>query len=120
MAGGQKRTVEVDKLSEAELRSLVPTLLQQLSSQKQRIAELTRMIFGRKSEKSRYAGDATSLLPFAELAELRSELETAEAAANTVTVPEHERAVNKRRKDFPDHLPRRRTEFALGEEDWLS
>jgi hypothetical protein len=44
----QETKVEVDKLDEQELRDFTSTLLQKISLQEQRIAELTRMIFGRK------------------------------------------------------------------------
>lgn len=109
VAGIRKTKVEVSKLSESELRELVPTLLQ-------RIAELERMQFGRSSEKSRYMDPAT-LLPFAELDELRADLEKAVAAAEMIDVPAHTRKANKRRKDFPDHLPRRTTVHEVNRED---
>lgn len=115
MAGAEKITVDLEQLDEAGLRELVPTLLrkialqeQKIALQEQRIAELIRIVHGRSSEKSRYL-DPSTLLPFAEFEELRAELEEARSSARTVEVPAHERTVNKRRKDFPDHLPRRTT-----------
>lgn len=103
--GGRKTKVNVDELDEAQLRALVPDLLTQ-------IAELQRMLFGRRSEKARYI-DPTTLLPFAEIDELRAEAKAAEQEAETIQVPAHERKRTKRRKDFPEHLPRHRTEFTL-------
>ncbi len=70
------------------------------------------MLFGRRSEKGRYL-DTANLLPFAELDEIRAEAEAAEQQAETIEVPAHERKRTKRRKDFPDHLPRHRTEFTV-------
>ena len=103
--GGRTTKVNVDELDEAQLRALVPDLLMQ-------IAELQRMLFGRRSEKGRYL-DTTNLLPFAELDEISAEAKAAEAEAETVQVPAHERKRTKRRKDFPEHLPRHRTEFTV-------
>ena len=116
MTCARETKVEVEKLDEQELRELTSTLLQKISLQEQRIAELTRMVFGRSSEKSRYMDPAT-LLPFKELDELRADLAEAEAKAKTVAVPAHERKVNKRRKDFPDHLPRRTTVHEVDREE---
>ena len=110
--GGQKKVVEVGKLSEDELRALVPDLLDRLKQSEQRIAELLRMIYGRRSEKSRY-DTATGLLPFDGIDDLREELEAASSEADSITVPAHERKTSKRRSEFPDHLPRHRTEFTL-------
>ncbi len=110
----ERRTqVDVDKLSEAELREFVPSLLQQVASLEQQLAEFKRMLFGRRSEKSRYL-DQKELLPFAELDALKKQLEEAKEAASAVEIPAHTRKKkNKRRNDFPDHLPRRRTTSSL-------
>lgn len=113
---GEKKVIEVDKLSEDELRALVPELLDRLKQGEDRINELLRMIFGRRSEKSRY-DDATGLLPFDGMDDLQKEQELAEAAAQAIVVPEHERKATKRRSEFPDHLPRHRTEFTLSGEE---
>ena len=61
MKRARETKVEVDKLGEQELREFTSTLLEKISLQEQRIAELTRMIFGRRSEKSRYMDPATLL-----------------------------------------------------------
>jgi len=106
----------VESLCEEELRKYTRTLLEKISIQEQRIAELTRMVFGRSSEKSRYMDPAT-LLPFAELADLLEEQKESEATAETVTVPEHKRKANKRRKDFPPHLPVHTTVHSVDPED---
>lgn len=116
MVGGQKITIEVDKLDEEGLRSLVPTLLEKIALLNQELADLRRMAFGRSSEKSRYV-DPSTLLPFAEIGQLRSDLEQAQAKVQTVVVPAHERKVNTRRKDFPEQLPRRHTVHVVGSED---
>lgn len=116
VTGGQKITVEVDKLDEGGLRSLVPALLEKIALLNQEVADLKRMVFGRKSEKSCYV-DPTTLLPFAEIDQLRSDLEQAQANVKTIEVPTHERKVNTRRKDFPEQLPRRHTVFEVDSED---
>jgi len=108
----RKTQVDVDKLSETELRDFVPGLLQQVASLEQQLAEFKRMLFGRKSEKSRYL-DQKELLPFAELDALQKQVEEAKAAAETIEVPAHTRKKNKRRNEFPDHLPRRTTTSSL-------
>lgn len=112
--GGRATTVNVENLDEAQLRVLVPDLLMQLAGLQKQIADLQRMLFGRRSEKSRYL-DATNLLPFAQAAveELRTEAQAAEEEAETVHVPAHDRKRSKRRKDFPEHLPRHRTVFEV-------
>lgn len=104
--------IDLEQIDEAGLRELVPMLLEKIALQDQRIAELVRMVHGRSSEKSRYMHPGT-LLPFAEFDELREDLEAAKKAAKTVEVPAHTRTANKRRKDFPDHLPRRTTTCAV-------
>src|SRR5690606_38448772 len=101
--------VNVDELNEAQLRDLVPDLLM-------RIAQLERMLFARRSEKSRYL-DTTDLLPFAELDELREQAAAAEKRADAIRVEAHERKRTKRRKEFPAHLPRYRTECTLSADE---
>lgn len=108
--------IDVEKLSEAELRELVPDLLSQLKTLTDRVEELNRTVFGRSSEKSRYAVGLLPTLPFAEFKDLADKLKTAEAEAGTVEVPAHTRKKTSRRKDFPDHLPRRTTTFTLSAE----
>lgn len=108
--------VDVEKLNEAELRELVPGLLTHVALLEQQLADLKRMLFGRKSEKSKYFNQ-TDLLPFAEFDALQRELEEAKQAVSTVEIPAHTRKVNKRRKDFPEHLPRRLTTSSLTEEE---
>lgn len=112
--GGRTTTVNVEGLDEAQLRALVPDLLTQLAAQQKQIAELQRMLFGRRSEKSRYL-DETNLLPFAQDAveELRVEAKAAEEEAATVHVPAHDRKPSKRRREFPEHLPRHRTTYEV-------
>ena len=107
--GGRQTKVNVDELNEAQLRDLVPDLLM-------RIAQLERMLFARRSEKSRYL-DATDLLPFAELDELREQAAAAEKRADAIRVEAHERKRTKRRKEFPAHLPRYRTECTLSADE---
>ncbi len=107
--GGRTTQVNVEELDDAQLRALVPDLLMQLTAQQKQIDELKRMLFGRRSEKSRYL-DPSSLLPFPELDELRAEAAATEEQAEAVEVPAHKRKASKRRKDFPEHLPRHHTE----------
>lgn len=107
--GGRTTQVNVDELSEAQLRALVPDLLVQLSQLQTQVSQMQRMLFAGRSEKSRYL-DASNLLPFPELDELRAEAAAAEEQAKTVDVPAHKRKVTKRRKEFPDDLPRHHTE----------
>ena len=83
--GDRKTQVDVDKLSETELREFVPGLLHQVASLEQQLAEFKCMLFGRKSEKSRYL-DQKELLPFAELDALKKQVEEAKAAAE-IEVP---------------------------------
>ena len=46
---------------------------------------------------------------------MRAEAKQAECAAERIEAPAHSRTVTKRRSDFPDHLPRKRTECTLVE-----
>jgi transposase len=112
--GGPTTKVSVDELDEAQMRELVPTLLQTIAQLQAELADLKRARFGRRSEKGRYL-DGTDLLPFSELDELRAETREAEQAAESIEVPAHSRKKTKRRRDFPDHLPRKRTECTLTE-----
>lgn len=112
--GGQTTKVDVEKLDEAQLRDLVPSLLQTIALLKAELADLRRQRFGRSSEKQRYL-DPTGLLPFSDLDELRTAAQQAAAKAETVEVPAHKRKRTKRRSDFPEHLPRKRTECTLNE-----
>lgn len=112
--GGRTTKVDVDRLGEDELRALVPTLLDTIAKLRSEVAELRRAHFGRSSEKARYL-DPTSLLPFAELDELKSEAEKAAAEAESIEVGGHSRRKSKRRSDFPEHLPRKRTTCTLYE-----
>ncbi len=118
--GGRKQTVNVDALDEAQLRALIPDLLTQISSLKSQMSDLQRMLFGRRSEKSRYI-DPRQLLPFAQEAveEAGADAKAAEEEAEEITVPEHKRKRTKRRKDFPEHLPRQRSVFTIEGEDLL-
>lgn len=111
--GGHKQ-VDLTKLSDAELREYVPSLLHQVAVLEKQVAEFRRMLFGRRSEKSRYLQQG-DMLPFAELEALKKQLEEAQEAASTVVVPEHTRKKTKRRKEFPEHLPRRTTTSSLNE-----
>jgi transposase len=109
--GGGRRQLDVASLSEAELRELVVQLLHQ-------VADLERQLFGRRSEKARYLElDPKGLLPFPEFAQLLTEAQTAQAKEAAITVPAHTRRKPARRGEFPEHLPRRRMEYTLSEED---
>jgi len=55
------------------VRALVPQLLSKIAQLEQQVAHYTRMLFGKKSEKTRYL-DPNGLLPFPEFAELRGEV----------------------------------------------
>jgi transposase len=106
------KRIEVDKLSDSEIRSLVPTLLSQIAKMEKELAELRRRVFGRRSEKGRFL-DPTGLLPFAEFEQLQQAIEDGKAEVSAITVKEHTRDANKRRREFPDHLPTRRTECTI-------
>lgn len=112
--GDRTRQTKVEELDEAQLRQLVPSLLQTIALLKAELADLRRGKFGRGSEKGRYL-DGTGLLPFVELDELRAEAKKAEAVAETVHVPAHTRKGTRRRSEFPDHLPRKRTVCTLND-----
>lgn len=106
--------VEVDKLSDGEVRALVPTLLEKLAAQERELQRLRSMMFGRRSEKSCFL-DPKHLLPFAELAQLQTEVEAKKAEVREIAVPVHVRKVSRRRSEFPEHLPTKRTECTLDE-----
>ena len=72
------------------------------------------MVFGRSSEKSKFLAGC-DLLPFTEFDALTSELAQASATAKEIEVPAHTRNVNRRRAEFPEHLPRERVEYSLTE-----
>jgi transposase len=108
------RRIEVDKLSDGEAKALLPTLLEQIAKMERELQELRRRVFGRSSEKGKFL-DPKGLLPFAEFTQLAKEIEAKKAELTEITVPAHTRKVNKRRSEFPDHLPRQRTECTLNE-----
>ena len=110
--GGRKTKINVDELSDQQLRELVPQLAATIQSLQTQLAEMARALYGRSSEKGRYL-DQSGLLPFAELDAMRDQAAAAQAAAGTIKIGEHEREATKRRKEFPDHLPRQRTEFSV-------
>ena len=110
--GGRKTKINVDELSEQQLRELVPQLAATIQSLQTQLAEMARALYGRSSEKGRYL-DQSGLLPVAELDAMRDQAAAAQAAAGTIKIGEHEREATKRRKEFPDHLPRQRTEFSV-------
>lgn len=112
--GNRTKQVKVEELDETQLRELVPSLLQMIDLLKSELADLRRDKFGRGSEKGRYL-DGTGLLPFSEIDALRGEAKQAAAEAETVHVPAHTRKKTKRRSEFPDHLPQKRTECTLSD-----
>jgi hypothetical protein len=48
------KRIEVDKLSDGEMRTLVPTLLDQIAKMEHELSELRRRVFGRSSEKGKF------------------------------------------------------------------
>jgi len=115
VAAVNERTTQTDlgQLDDAQLRALVPQLIEKITHLEQQVAHYTRMLFGRKSEKTCYV-DPKNLLPFPEFAELRNEVKAAEQRqAETISVPAHARHKSQRRSEFPDHLPRQTTECKL-------
>ena len=112
--GDRKKQVKVEELDDAQLRELVPTLLHTIDLLRSELADLRRGKFGRGSEKGRYL-DGTGLLPFDELDQLRSEAKDAEAEAEAVEVPGHTRKRTKRRSDFPEHFPRKHSNWVVPE-----
>ena len=110
--GGRSRKVELEELDEQQLRELAAQLQGTIDTLQAQVARLNRILFGRRSEKGRYL-DLSGLLPYSGLAAMTQEAVTAQAEADTITVGEHKRKRTKRRKDFPDHLPRQRTEYTI-------
>ncbi len=110
--------VDLDALSDEEVRALVPELLTVIQTQRVQISQLQRMIFGRRSEKARSL-DTTNWLPFKGLEELRAAAAEAKEEADQIVVPAHERRRGKRRREFPDDLPRVVTTCTLTEEERL-
>ena len=108
------RQIDVLQLDEAGLRDLVAKLLREVDAQREEISKLRRMLFGRRSEKSRFL-PGQDLLPFAEFSELKVELASAAAEVKPVEIMAHTRLPNKRRREFPEHLPRERVEYTLTE-----
>lgn len=106
--------VDLDKLSDGEVRALVPTLLERLAKQEHELQRLRNMMFGRRSEKSCFL-DPKQLLPFAEFAQQQKDVDAMQAVVKEITVPAHVRKVNRRRSEFPEHLPTKRTECTLNE-----
>ncbi len=113
--GKQTKQAKVDEMNEAQLRDLVPSLMHTISLLRTELADLRRGKFGKSSEKGRYV-DPKDMLPFPGLEEQREAAKETEEAAETITVPAHERKRSKRRSEFPDHLPRRRTEWHIASE----
>jgi transposase len=108
------KRIDIDKLSDGEAKALLPTLVAQIAKMEKEMQELRRMMFGRRSEKGKFL-DPKGLLPFAEFAELQKEVDAKQQVAQEVAVPAHTRKVKKRRGDFPEHLPTKRTECTLNE-----
>lgn len=106
--------IEIDKLSDGEARALLPTLLEQMAKMERELQELRRRVFGRSSEKGKFL-DPKGLLPFAEFAQLQKEIEAKKQQVREITVPAHTRKVTKRRSEFPEHLPTKRSEHTLDE-----
>lgn len=106
--------IELDKLSDGELRALVPSLLERLAKQERELQQLRSMMFGRRSEKSCFL-EPKHLLPFAEFVQQQKDVEARQAEVQEVAVPAHMRKVSRRRSEFPEHLPTKRTECTLNE-----
>ena len=108
------------------LRALVVTHLQTIGHQSETIARLehnnqvlTKMIFGKKSEKRPPVGQAAlqANLFFQELAAQASRLAEQHGVAATVQVAAHTREKKGRRSTFPEHLPVVRTVSELKPDD---
>ncbi len=87
------------------------------------IEKMQKMLFGPTSEKRVLATDDVAgrpgALPFPELEQLHKDLEKARAERETseVEVEGHRRKRHGRRKDFPEHLPRKETEIDVSESE---
>jgi len=108
------KQIDVEQLDEAGLRDLVKKLALEVEAQRQEIGRLRRMLFGSRSEKSRFL-PGQDLLPFVEFNELKVEAAQAAAAVKPIEIKPHTRQPNQRRSEFPAHLPRERVEYALTE-----
>lgn len=111
-----------------DLRATVESLRGELADKdatierlQHQIEKLQKLLFGPRSEKRAPSGEDAlgkpGSLPFAELEELRQQLEKArdERGKEEIEVPAHKRRRHGRRKDFPEHLPRKETEIDVPE-----
>ncbi len=113
---GKRETINVELPDDPKIRAFVDGLLSTNESLRDRVRELERMVFGPKSEKGLTTFDVTQqgLLPFVEFLEARRRLEENSASdPDTVLVPAHKRKKHGRRAEFPEYLPRHRTEHLL-------
>lgn len=111
--GGRIKELDLAKLGEAELRELAILQQEELKRLLVQVSQLQKMIFGRRSEKARHI-DPSGLLPFPDFAELY-EQSKGDGQKESVEVQGHTRQRTKRRSEFPEHLPRKRTECTLPE-----
>ena len=79
-----------------------------IAHQKLRIAQLTRQLYGQKSERSARLAQLALMFEEAETAASEDELAAEKAVANAVNVLGFKRKRPEHRQTFPEHLPRER------------